>query len=137
MNSKKIRELRWHKKVLMDTIRESGINVDDTDVSLDNIIDNLDEMRRNESPVNGARAEGFSDGFIMGHMQGKTEGWNAAMEKVSGEDSIYRRIKIKERTMNGSIYYNVYVDEECVGYRFSYDEAIIMGETYITNEVNV
>jgi hypothetical protein len=62
---------------------------------------------------------------------------DAAMGKVLDKDSIYRRIKIKERTMNGSIYYNVYVDEECVGYRFSYDEAIIMGETYITNEVNV
>lgn len=137
MNSKKIKELRWHKKVLIDTINKSGIHVDDIGVDLDNMIDNLDEMRRNESPVNVARSEGFSNGFIMGHMQGKTEGWNVAMEKVSDKDSIYRRIKIKERTMNGSIYYNVYVDEESVGYRFSYDEAIIMGETYITNEVNV
>lgn len=132
MNSKKIKELRWHKKVLIDTIKENGINVDDIGVDLDNIIDNLDEMRRNESPVNGARAEGFSDGFIMGHMQGKTEGWNAAMDKVSDKDLIYSRIRIKEQTTNGSIYYNVYVDEKYVGYRFSYDKAIIMGTTYIS-----
>ena len=137
MNSKKIKELRWHKKVLIDTMNKNGMDVDDIGVDLDNVIDDLDEMRQNETPVKVARSEGFSDGFIMGHMQGKTEGYNEAIEKVSNEDSIHRRIKIKERLMSGSLYYNVYVDEECIGYRFSYDEAIIMGETYITNEVNV
>lgn len=125
MNSKKIKELRWHKKVLIDTINENGIHADDIGVALDNIIDNLDEIRRDKSPVNGARAEGFSDGFIMGHMQGKTEGWNAAMEDVSDKDSIdendthadevVSEIDVKGVSCGTLSYYDGYVNGTYVG----------------------
>jgi len=135
MNSKKIKELRWHKKVLIGTIEETGIHIEDIGAILDSIINNLDEMRQEEDPVNVARNEGFSNGFVIGRTQGHSEGMSEAMDKVLNDDLISKRIKIVERTMCGSVYYNVYIDGSIVGYRFSYDEAITLGEDYIENEV--
>lgn len=80
MNSKGIKAMRWHKKSLMDAIRDEGIDIDYIEVVLDSIINNLNACREENSEVNIARNEGYDMGFLAGKALGREprewqDGW--------------------------------------------------------------
>lgn len=113
MNVKGIKAMRWHKKSLIDAIEQEGIHIDEISDMLDSIIDNVDMIRLNTDPIKLAREEGYGDG------------WNNARDKYIGN-----RIRVKE-SINIGNHYNVYVDDEYVGYQFSEAAGYLLGEAYI------
>ena len=72
MNAKDIKAMRWHKRSLIDAIRKAGINIDNVESILDNIIDNLDTKRIEESEVNVARREGYDMGYTAANVRNHT-----------------------------------------------------------------
>ncbi len=85
MNAKDIKAMRWHKKLLIDAIRETGINIDYVDEVLISIIHNLDTERIENSEVNIARNEGYNMGYLAGRARKHTS--YTAQEWGDGEMS--------------------------------------------------
>ena len=127
MNTKDIKDMRWHKKSLIDALIREGIEIRDISVVLDGVINDLDEKRGDEIFIAVAHAAGVLEGRVVGY----SDGWDAAMQQRDSDDHDQHnpRISIMEGTFGG---YNVYVDNEYVGYHSSRDIAEEMGSKYIT-----
>lgn len=121
MNFKTIKAMRWHKKSLIDAIEKEGIYIDEISDMLDSVIDNVDMIRLNTDPIKLARKEGYADGEFAGY----GDGWDAARDKYIGN-----RIRVK-KSINVDNHYNVFVDDEYVGYQFSEAAGYLLGEAYI------
>lgn len=121
MNVKGIKAMRWHKKSLIDAIEQEGIHIDEISDMLDSIIDNVDMIRLNTDPIKLAIEEGYADGEFVGY----GNGWDAARDKYIGN-----RIRVK-KSINVDNHYNVFVDDEYVGYQFSEAAGYLLGEAYI------
>jgi hypothetical protein len=136
MNVKDIKTMRWHKQSMINVMKTEGIEVRDIDIILDNIIDNLDEKRRSEDPIKKARAEGYEAGCMDGRFGGYSDGWDDARAQYEDYDRHNPQIKIKEHMMDNTLYCDVYVDGEYIGYRWSESAAIKMGDEYIAGRRN-
>ena len=136
MNTKDIKDMRWHKKSLIDALIREGIEIRDISVVLDGVINDLDEKRGDEIFIAVAHAAGVLEGRVVGY----SDGWDAAMESYEINDAGMQqrdsddhdqhnpRISITEGTFGG---YSVYVDNKYIGHHSSWDIAMEMGSNYI------
>ena len=81
MNAKQLKAIRWHKKCMIDAMKAEGIILCEIDVTLDNIIDEIDSRRVHLADKK--REESYRDGFVDGQFSGYCDGWDKAIEHVS------------------------------------------------------
>ena len=68
MNVKQMKAMKWHKKCMIDAMRDDGIQLSEIDDTLDNIIENLDEQRKRAADPETIRKESYSRGYNDGWM---------------------------------------------------------------------
>ena len=79
MNAKQIKNLKWHKNCMITAMRTEGINLDEIDENLDNIIEMIDDDRIQSADK--VRMSGYRAGYTDGQFIGYNDGWEKAKLK--------------------------------------------------------
>ena len=87
MNAKQLKAVRWHKKNMIAIMKREGIELGEIDETLDNIIEHLDEKRKqNPTDPDAIRREGYGIGYAKGQRVGYNDGWLSAANHFNRSD---------------------------------------------------